>query len=154
MGLQAGPELRKDGYHLLILGLVVFLPIAWVFLSAFAGLESPKSREGAAFSLIAQLSQSAKAYELDYFAYPPGDGNGSKGLASCLQKRTKKQFEYFEFNSDMLDQGNLVNPVWGKEGEPPKNWIHYRHPGIHNPKSFDLWCADLNGQPDGINNWK
>jgi hypothetical protein len=62
--------------------------------------------------------------------------------------------QYCEFTSDMIDQGNVVNPVWSQEASPPKNWIHYRCPGIHNPKTFDLWCADSKGKVDGINNWQ
>ena len=36
----------------------------------------------------------------------------------------------------------------------PDKIVHYRYPGVRNPKSFDLWCEDLKGRPDGINNWQ
>ena len=32
--------------------------------------------------------------------------------------------------------------------------VHYRCPGVHNPRSFDLWCEDTKGRADGINNWE
>jgi len=48
----------------------------------------------------------------------------SKDLAFYLQKKGAKQMQYFEFNPDMLDNGNILNPVWGRDGEPPMTWIY------------------------------
>lgn len=85
------------------------------------------ARSGTASALISQLSQACKAYELDFAVYPPGKGVGSKDMAFYLQKKGARQLQYFEFNPEQLDDGNILNPVWGKDGEPPANWIHYRN---------------------------
>lgn len=157
---------RGKGFTLIELLIVI------VIISLLAALLLPalmkalcNARAGTAASLISQLAQAAKAYELDYAVYPPGKGKDSKDLAYYLQRKGAKQMSYFEFNLDMLDQGNVVNPVWGKEGDPPTNWIYYRNnaaaggtgagsgagsaagatpaggaPVLH-PRSFDMWCA-------------
>jgi len=148
---------------------LIELLIVIVIISLLAALLLPalmkalcNARAGTASSLISQLSQAAKTYELDFAVFPPGTGKDSKDLAFYLQKKGAKQMTYFEFNTDMLDQGNVINPVWGKEGEPPTNWIYYRNnaasrrPGapapaagtsgaggapVLHPSSFDMWCA-------------
>jgi prepilin-type N-terminal cleavage/methylation domain-containing protein len=159
---------------------LIELLIVIVIISLLAALLLPalmkalcNARQGTASSLISQLAQASKAYELDYAVYPPGKGTDSKDLAFYLQKKGAKQMQYFEFNPDMLDQGNIVNPVWGRDGEPPMTWIYYRNnqmvkvgtgmkgapakagaaatlgaPVLH-PNSFDMWCAgcDYRGDP-------
>ena len=166
MGMKVN---RPKGFTLIELLIVI------VIISLLAALLLPalmkalcNARAGTASSLISQLSQAAKAYELDYAVFPPGTGKDSKDLAFYMQKKGAKQMQYFEFNSDMLDQGNIVNPVWGKEGEPPSNWIYYRNnvqnrkpgtpapaPGsaasgggapVLHPNSFDMWCAGCDFQ--------
>jgi prepilin-type N-terminal cleavage/methylation domain-containing protein len=161
-------ERRSSGFTLIELLIVI------VIISLLAALILPalmkslcSARAGAAQSLISQLAQAAKTYELDYAVYPPGKGVDSKDLAFYLQKKGAKQMQYFEFSPDMLDQGNIINPVYGKEGEPPTAWIYYRNnqmsmkgapkssggavksaPVLH-PNSFDMWCAgcDYRGEP-------
>jgi prepilin-type N-terminal cleavage/methylation domain-containing protein len=155
---------------------LIELLIVIVIISLLAALLLPalmkalcNARQGAASSLISQLAQASKAYELDYAVYPPGKGQDSKDLAFYLQKKGAKQMQYFEFAPDMLDQGNILNPVYGKDGEPPAIWIYYRNnqmsakaggvqkagqhatqtaPVLH-PNSFDMWCAgcDYRGDP-------
>ena len=85
------------------------------------------ARQGAAASLVSQLAQACKSYELDFAVYPPGKGSGSKDLATYLSKKGAKQLSYFEFSPEMLDNGNVINPVFGAEGEAPSNWVHYRN---------------------------
>jgi len=163
-------ERRSSGFTLIELLIVI------VIISLLAALLLPAlmkalctARAGAAQTLISQLAQAAKAYELDYAVYPPGKGQDSKDLAFYLQKKGAKQMQYFEFAPDMLDQGNILNPVYGKDGEPPSIWIYYRNnqisgkaggaqkagqnatqsaPVLH-PNSFDMWCAgcDYRGDP-------
>ena len=107
---------------------------------------SRHAREGTTEHLIDQLSQATKAYELDMNAYPPGDGNGSNQLALVLGQRGPKNYAYYEFIKGMRDkQGNILSPIGP---------IHYRCPGIHNSKSFDLWAVNFDGTPSGINNWE
>ena len=163
-------ERRGSGFTLIELLIVI------VIISLLAALLLPalmkalcNARQGAASSLISQLAQASKAYELDYAVYPPGKGQDSKDLAFYLQKKGAKQMQYFEFAPDMLDQGNILNPVYGKDGEPPSIWIYYRNnqisakaggvqkPGqnatqsapVLHPNSFDMWCAgcDYRGDP-------
>lgn len=164
---------RSKGFTLIELLIVV------VIISLLAALLLPalmkalcNARQGTASSLISQLAQACKAYELDYAVYPPGKGQGSKDLVYALQKKGAKQMPYFEFGPDMLDgqAGNVVNPVWGKDGDPPSNLIHYRNniaekkPGQAGPQagtmgpggapyykvtSFDMWCAGCDYQASG-----
>jgi prepilin-type N-terminal cleavage/methylation domain-containing protein len=163
-------EHRRVGFTLIELLIVI------VIISLLAALLLPAlmkalctARQGTAASLISQLAQASKAYELDFAVFPPGKGTDSKDLAFYLQKKGAKQMQYFEFNPEMLDQGNIVNPVWGRDGEPPMTWIYYRNnqmagkgaagarPGaaaalgapILHPSSFDMWCAgcDYRGEP-------
>ena len=167
-------ERRVSGFTLIELLIVI------VIISLLAALLLPAlmkalctARAGTAASLISQLGQAAKSYELDYAVYPPGKGVDSKDLAFYLQKKGAKQMQYFEFNPDMLDNGNILNPVWGRDGEPPMTWIYYRNnqlanvkgaagakPGaaaalgapIVHPSSFDMWCAgcDYRGDPPPV----
>src|SRR3954471_7625409 len=91
-------ERRSSGFTLIELLIVI------VIISLLAALLLPAlmkalctARAGAAQSLISQLAQAAKAYELDYAVYPPGKGQDSKDLAFYLQKKGAKQMQYFEF---------------------------------------------------------
>lgn len=165
MGMKVN---RPKGFTLIELLIVI------VIISLLAALLLPalmkalcNARAGTASALISQLSQAAKAYELDYAVYPPGDGKDSKSLTLYLEKKGAKQMSYFEFQPEMRDQGNVINPVWGKEGEPPSCWIYYRNniqnrrPGtpaptagsagtggapVLHPNSFDMWCAGCDFQ--------
>jgi prepilin-type N-terminal cleavage/methylation domain-containing protein len=147
---------------------LIELLIVIVIISLLAALLLPalmkalcSSRQGAAASTISQVAQACKSYELDWAVFPPGKGSGSKDMVSYLSKKGAKQLAYFEFPPEQLDNGNLINPVFGAEGDPPSNWIHYRNnvagqtgsnrpaPGSTGPggapyihvNSFDIWCA-------------
>jgi hypothetical protein len=99
--------------------------------------------------MLNQLAQACKAYELDWGSYPSGDGGGTRSLTLKLRTLGARKLPYFEFAPDQLDpNANIRNPL--EEGKI----IYYRSPGIRNPKTFDLWCEDLAGRPDGINNWQ
>jgi len=104
--------------------------------------------EGLAHSTLQELSQATKLYELDCGSYPPGDGNGSAALAKRLGSTEPKRLPYVDLRPDRVDRvGNIKHPF------DPDKVIFYRYPGLHNPKTFDLWCADSKGRADGINNW-
>jgi hypothetical protein len=108
-----------------------------------------QGRQAATEALLCQLSQAVAVYELDHERYPPGDGSGSTELVTCLRKPGAKKLPYMDLPSEMVDGGgNLLNPV------RESGVIHYRCPGLHNPKTFDLWCEDAKGRTDGINNWR
>jgi hypothetical protein len=150
MGPAASPELRKDRYFLLglllapLLGgiIIVFTPLNE------CGGRAKIARAGAAHALLVQLESAVKAYELDQGTFPPGDGMGTASLVRCLAKGRKPRCGYFEFPSEDLGLGgNLPDPVSSDK------IVHYRCPGLHRPESFDLWCEDGDGRPDGINNW-
>ena len=156
---------RRQGKGFTLIELLIVI----VIISLLAALLLPalmkalcNARAGTASAMISQLAQAAKAYELDFAVFPPGKGSDSKDLAFYLQKKGAKQMPYFEFNPELLDQGNVVNPVFGKDGDPPTNWVYYRNnkssgagagsgtgtgsggssgaPILH-PSSFDIWCA-------------
>jgi hypothetical protein len=107
------------------------------------------ARQGAASAMLSQLEQAVKLYELDHEAYPVGDGTESRALLTSLKSPGPKKPPYFQVEREMVDaQGNIITPL----GED--KIFSYRCPGAHNPKSFDLWCEDSKGRPDGINNWE
>jgi len=155
---------------------LIELLVVIVIISLLAALLLPAlmkalctSRQGTASALVSQLAQACKSYELDFAIYPPGKGSGSKDMVNYLSKKGAKQLTYFEFPPEMLDNGNVINPVFGVDGEAPSNWIHYRNniagqtgsnrptPGSSGPggapyvhvNSFDIWCAgcDFSGTP-------
>jgi prepilin-type N-terminal cleavage/methylation domain-containing protein len=135
------------------------------------------ARAGTAAHLIDQLTQAAKSYELDNAIYPgPAKGDDSKSLTYCLSQKGAKKNRYFDFPPDMLNGGNVVNPVYS-DGDAPINIIYYRlnqkqgagappsgggagQPPIMHPSSFDMWCAGCtytSGDPKtlwGLNNWE
>jgi type II secretory pathway pseudopilin PulG len=111
-----------------------------------------RARAGTAAHLISQIDQALESYQTDYGAYPPGDGSGSKEVVSTLSKPGPKKAKYFEFVPELIRSGNIANPTW-PDGDPPKDVIYYRCPGIHRPTRFDLWAEDCQGNPEGINNW-
>lgn len=153
---------RSQGFTLIELLIVI------VIISLLAALLLPalmkalcNARSGAASSLISQLAQAAKTYELDSAVYPPGKGTDSKDLAYYLERKGAKQLPYFEFQPDQkVSGGNIMNPVWGADGEPPTNMIYYRNNAVNRPRgggapppapagqcpiihpsSFDIWAA-------------
>src|SRR5262245_66296445 len=103
---------------------LVELLIVIVIIALIAALLLPailkalcSARQGTAEHLVDQLSQAAKAYELDYAIYPPGKGDGTKELAFYLQKKGPKKNSYFEFTLDMLSNGHVINPVHARSEE-------------------------------------
>jgi hypothetical protein len=73
---------------------------------------------------------------------------------------------YFDFAPDMRTGGHVINPVWGPDGAPPADRVHYRNnrdfsgpplpdqsPVMHR-NGVDLWAADGAGHPWGVNSWK
>ena len=165
---------RKKGFTLIELLIVV------VIIALLAALLLPalmkalcNARSGTASSLLNQLAQASKAYELDFAVYPKGDGKGSSDLVFYLQKKGAKQMPYFEFPLDMIDAGtkNVINPVFGNDGDPISSFVYYRNnragkgssgsgsgsgsggasgsaPVLH-PSSFDLWCAGCDYSSSG-----
>jgi prepilin-type N-terminal cleavage/methylation domain-containing protein len=169
---------RRKGFTLIELLIVV------VIIALLAALLLPalmkalcNARAGTASSLVSQLAQACKAYELDYAVYPPGTGKGTADMVFYLQKKGAKQMPYFEFGTDMIDSGtkNVINPVFGNDGDPQSSFVYYRNnrksggsgsgsgsgsgggaggggsgtaPVLH-PSSFDIWCAGCDYVPGG-----
>lgn len=139
-------------WPLVVLAALLAGMLSFVLLPSFAPYCNLRvAQEGTTEHLIDNLTQAAKSYEFDHDVYPPGDGNGSRGLARCLMQRDARGRPYFEFLSEMLDKdGNIINPVWASRGKV----MHYLCPGRHFVGSFDLWAEDLKGDPQGLNNWE
>src|SRR5258706_13863136 len=102
MGMKRRPGKGFTLIELLIVIVIISLLAALLLPALMKALCN--ARAGTASSLISQLSQAAKAYELDYAVYPPGDGKDSKNLSYYLDKKGAKQMSYFEFQPDMRDQ--------------------------------------------------
>lgn len=149
MASPSSPERRKDRYFLICLLLPALFRLCFCFPQlTCGGRPMALARAGTASSLLSQLEQATKAYELDFAGFPPGDGSGTAELMRCLTRSRKPKGAYFEFSREELtSKGDVRNPV------DPDKVIHYRCPGLHRPASFDLWCEDADGHPDGINNW-
>jgi prepilin-type N-terminal cleavage/methylation domain-containing protein len=118
------------------------------------------AHEATAETLVMNVIQAAKAYELDHAVYPPGDGSGSRDLVRALSRPGPKQLPLMEIQEDMLTpEGDLINPAQ-KDGEPSLRIIHYRNnrgrtrgpdgvgrPGISSTRPFDVWCARSSVDP-------
>jgi prepilin-type N-terminal cleavage/methylation domain-containing protein len=112
------------------------------------------ARQGATEALLDQVAQCLKSYELNQAIYPPGDGNGTRGLVDALSKPGPRSSRLLDLKVDQLTpDGDLINPVQSDAGAPI-NRIHYRNnrgrspgpdgvgrPGVSSGNEFDLWCA-------------
>jgi len=139
---------------------IVIISLLAIFLVPMSLKALCSARAGTAASLINQLSQAAKAYELDFAVYPPGKGDGSKELITALSQKGPKKLSYLELSPELLTNGHVMNPVFGGEGGPPVDLIYYRNniaragggnlaaaPPKFNKSSFDLWCAGCDYTP-------
>ena len=164
---------RAGGFTLIELLVVIVILLLLMALLLPAIIRALcQARQGTGEHLIDQLSQAAKAYELDQNAYPPGDGNGTGELGYSLEQKGPKNYAYFEFIEGMRDgSGNILNPVFAGTGGP-ESFFYYRNnaagggggtgPSVRNTSSFDIWgygCLHkpaTAGPTDAweINNWE
>ncbi|MBI2900643.1 MAG: hypothetical protein HYY17_10685 [Planctomycetes bacterium] len=122
-------------------------------------------RQGGTQHLIDNLSQATEMYQIDFGAYPPSGASfaatmGSASLGTALRSVGPGKQQYFDFRPGDIDaSGNIVSPI-----RPDREFLSYRNnrqsfpgnagdPNAHNKKKFDLWCADCEGKPDGVDNW-
>lgn len=146
---------RRRGFTLIEL-LIVIIIIALLLALMLPALIKAlcNARQAASKAMVEQLTTAAKKYETDHAVYPPGDGSGSRELASFLSRPGPKQLEYFTFSLEMLMNGDILNPVWPESG-PPQNIVYYRNnidpasaggggagqPPVYNRASVDIWAA-------------
>ncbi len=130
------------------------LILAGLYLSVIAGVgicwavpALKSARAGNAMSHIADLQSALGRYYAKHDRYPAGDGSGTRELLNKLAEKDAQGLPFFQINDEFLQDGHLRNPI------DTSKRFYYRCPGLHNPKSFDLWCEDANGHADGINNW-
>ncbi len=161
MGLRKKLERGFTLIELLIVVVIIALIAALLLPAILKALCN--ARAGTAEHLIDQLTQAAKAYELDFAVYPPGKGDGSKELAYYLQQKGPKKLSYFDFPQDQLKNGHITNPTF-PDGDPPTDIVYYRNnvaagggaggggggggaaggPPVYQKSSFDMWCAGCN----------
>ncbi|HYE98269.1 MAG TPA: prepilin-type N-terminal cleavage/methylation domain-containing protein [Planctomycetota bacterium] len=158
----------------LLIVIVIIMLLAALLLPAIIKAMC-NGRAAAAKHMISQVEMAASQYESMQGVYPPGKGDGSKELVYYLEKKGPRNQPYFEFQADQKHEGNIVNPVWGHDGEPPSNIIKYRNnvatkglapkggggmPPIYNKTKFDMWAAGCDFKPGNepslwsVNNWE
>lgn len=164
--------------ELLVVIVIILLLLALVLPAIVKAICS--AREGATKTFIVQLYTAADMYEKDWAVFPPGNGSGTKELASYLSKEGPKKLPYFNFHQDQLTPSrDIMNPIWS-EMQGPEGKVYYRNniagstgtgsggggggggnqPPVYNRKSVDVWCAGCNyeaGQGNtgwGVNNWE
>jgi len=174
MGLRSRRGAGFTLIELLVVIVIIALLAALLLPAILKALCS--ARQGTASHMISQLDQATESYATDYVVYPPGVGDGTKDLVSALSKSGPKKMKYFEFQQDLLNGGNVVNPVWA-DGDPPNNIIYYRlnqkqagsappsgggggnQPPVMRSSRFDMWCAGcdyISSDPKtqwSVNNW-
>ena len=152
----------KSGFTLIEL-LVVIIIIAILAALLLPALVKAlcSGRQGAAEHLISQLSQAAKAYDLDQNTYPPDDASySSEPLARALNEKGSRNLQYFEFlpgtRTDVSGEntGPILNPVWASlKGSVIANLFYARNfpPGDvgKNKSSFDIWGYNCNFNASG-----
>ena len=138
--LSTSPAAKKSKVRYLGIAVALLVVTSLALLSArFVDGCRPirQARAASAEVMLRQIAASVAFYKSDLGEYPAGDGSGSASLLKCLGAKGPKQLSYFEVSSESLDsRGDLLTPV--EEGKV----YYYRAPGVHNPKSFDLWCED------------
>lgn len=142
--MNLGDCLRRSGLIEFLLVVAVISLVGALVLPASA----PADRDRLAADLIRQLDEATERYQLVFGAYPPGDGSGSFPLVRCLNRPGPGKARYFDFTKQLLVEGHIANPV-----DPEREILHYRFPGVHRPKKFDLWARDGRGNPMGAHNW-
>lgn len=141
------PRITLWGRRVAVLGIGLLAVLAGI-----QGWILSTARMATAEQLLEQLSAAAEEYREDYAVYPPDEETGVQTLAAYLPR--KRSRIWMPPMQDILSQGKPLprNPVWPDE-PGHKGVVFYRNPGVHNLGRIDLWCADADGRPDGINNW-
>ena len=175
MGLRPRKESGFTLIELLVVIVIICLIAALLLPAILKALCS--ARQGTASHMISQLDQATESYQTDNAVYPSGAGDGSKELVYALKQKGRKKMAYFEFQPDLLNGGNVVNPTWA-DGDPPNNIIYYRlnqkssgsappggaggggnQPPVMRQSRFDIWCAGCDYTSGvaatqwSVNNW-
>jgi len=151
---------RARGFTLVEL-LVVIVIIAILFSLLLPAIASAicSGKQGRMKAMLSQLTDSAKAYDIDHGTYPPSNpGFDSSMLVKALTMKTGRHNPYFDFKEgDLNSQQQIMNMVF------PDEFVSYRNnqqlkdktaKGIHNKSSIDIWCKGCNKVEDAINNWE
>jgi general secretion pathway protein G len=137
---------RKKGFTLIELLLVIILIsiLAAIIVPRFAGRSEKAKIAAAEADINSSLSVALDLYELDNSIYPTTE----QGLRALM-----KEPDIPPLPEDW--QGPYIR---GKKDfrDPWDNQYHYISPGVHNPKSFDLYSTGpdgIEGNSDDVTNW-
>ena len=94
---------------------------------------------------IQRVEKAVFLYRIDHGTFPPSAESLSRSLADGPSG------PYLDLREERVDSRGEFLDRW-------KNVYHYRFPGVHNPRLFDLWSAGRNrreeeGGGDDVNNW-
>lgn len=133
---------RSKGFTLieLLLVIVIIATLAAIVLPQLAG-RSEDARIGATKAQIASFETALDQYEVDNGIYPTTE----QGLQALWQNPDPTRLTKWK--------GYLKKAV---PLDPWEQAYNYRSPGVHHPKSYDLWSSGPDrreGTEDDVMNW-
>ncbi len=110
-------------------------------------------RHAQARQFVERITEAVWAYHREKGEFPPGDGNGSEGLARALGRPSNRGDPYIVLPPEMVTPtGDIRNPL-----APETSILHYRrgrHPeGGPAGSVFDLWCPAEEGWEIRVSDW-
>lgn len=99
--------------------------------------------------LIKIIEEGCKLYKRDHGEFPLAGKNFESGpCVYALSRSAPKGKAYIEFREDQVVSWPITESTHARN---PEGMILYYRP---NKDVVDLWCEDLEGNPQGFNNWE